>query len=213
MLDAFTWYKQSAILWRGAKVVYIDPWDVPEDEPKADAILITHAHFDHFQPDQISNLVKPGTVILAPEDCAAELSAGDVRGVKPGQTGDVLGISYQTIAAYNAKPERLEMHPRDNNWVGYVLDLGGTKTYLAGDTDHVPEMGGVKADVAFVPIGGTYTMDVDEAAGAVREIAPRIAVPYHFGFVVGSPELGPQFVEKIAPIEGRVLTPVHKYEQ
>lgn len=213
MLDKVTWYKQSGILWRGDRIVYIDPWDVPQGEPQADLIFITHAHFDHFSEGDIRTLSKSGTIVVAPEDVAAQLSSGDVRGVKPGIKLDAGGISVQTVPAYNDRADRKDFHPRDNNWVGYVLDLGGTRAYLAGDTDHIPEMAGIDAEVAFVPIGGTYTMDAEEAAGAIKDIAPKIAVPYHFGFVVGEPSDAERFVKSIAPVEGRILTPRHPFDR
>src|SRR5438093_7171446 len=108
MLDAFTWYKQSAIKWQGKDLtVHIDPWGVPETESKADLILITHAHFDHFQPEEIARLSKEGTIIVAPHDIAAQLS-GDVRGIMPAETIEAAGIEVGAVPAYNARPERLE---------------------------------------------------------------------------------------------------------
>lgn len=215
MLDAFTWYKQAALRWQGRDlVVHMDPWGVPDGEPKADLVLITHAHFDHYSQEDVDRVVKDGTVIVAPHDVASEcLTSGDVRPIRPGETLEAAGLSVSAVPAYNARPERLEMHPRDNNWVGYVIDLGGTRTYIAGDTDHIPEMADIKADLAFVPVGGTYTMDLQEAAGAIKEIAPKLAVPVHFGFVVGSRSTGDEFVQAIKPIEGKVMTPVNPFEQ
>ncbi len=213
MLDAFTWYKQAAVKWKGGGItVHIDPWGIPDGEEKADLVLITHAHFDHYSPDDFSKVIKDGSIIVAPEDVASGIMSGEVRGIKPGQTIEAAGLHVSAVPAYNIVKERLELHPRDNNWVGFILDLGGTRTYLAGDTDHVPEMAEIKADLAFVPIGGTYTMDVPEAAGAIKEITPKLAVPYHFGFVVGSPALGDDFVRAIAPIEGVVMKPVNPFE-
>ena len=110
----------------------------------------------------------------------------DVVPVQPGDTVNVGSISGQAVPAYNTAEERLDYHPKSNKWVGYVLSLDGRDHYHAGDTDHVPELDGVKAAVAFVPIGGTYTMEADEAAGLVKSIGPELAVPMHFGFVVGS---------------------------
>jgi len=214
MLEAFTWYRQSALKWEGRGLtVHIDPWGTPEDETPADLLLITHAHFDHFQPEEIARLSKESTVIVAPHDIAAQLTSGDVRAIKPGGSLEAAGLEVHAVPAYNARPERLEMHPRDNNWVGYVLELGGSMTYLAGDTDHIPEMADIKTDVAFVPVGGTYTMDAVEAAGAIKDIAPKLAVPYHFGFVVGSRSAGDEFLKAIAPIDGKVLDPVNPFEQ
>lgn len=213
MLDQFTWYRQSALQWRDSLIVYIDPWGIGDDDPHADVVLITHAHFDHFSEPDLDKVVKDGTILVAPHDIAAQLKKGDVRAVKPGESLEAAGIPVETVPAYNAKPERKDFHPRDNNWVGYVLTLGGTRHYLAGDTDHIPEMGDIKADVAFVPIGGTYTMDVAEAAAAVKQIGPKMAVPYHFGFVVGKPSDGDAFVKAISPIQGKVLTPKNPFEQ
>src|SRR5438552_10073956 len=200
MLDAFTWYRQSALKWKGRGLtVHIDPWGTPEGDDPADLLLITHAHFDHFQPDEIARLSKTGTVLVAPHDIASQLS-GDVRAIRPGETIEGAGLEIHAVPAYNARPERLEMHPRDNNWVGFVLDLGGTRTYLAGDTDHIPEMADIRTDLAFVPVGGTYTMDVAEATGAIQAIDPKTGVPYHFGLVVLSRSHCRPFVKAIGPI-------------
>ena len=94
------------------------------------------------------------------------------------------------MPAYNTREEALDFHPKANRWVGYVLELGGITYYHAGDTDHAPELSDVRSDVALLPIGGHYTMNAVEAGGLARAIAPRLAVPMHFGFVVGSPSDG-----------------------
>ena len=144
MLDRFTWYRQSAYLWRGDGInVYIDPWGVTGDPP-ADVVFITHAHFDHYNPEDLPKVVRGGTKIYAPLDVAQELS-GDVTPVAPGDSFDVDGIKVQCVPAYNVVESRLEAHPRSKNWVGYVLTLGGTTYYHAGDTDHVPELDDVQA--------------------------------------------------------------------
>lgn len=213
MLERITWFRQSALRWSGAgTTVYIDPWGTGEDEPPADLILITHAHSDHFQPEEIERLRKDGTAIVAPRDVAADLS-GNVTPVEPGGSHEVAGIRFTTVPAYNVAEERLDMHPKANRWVGYVLELGGSTYYHAGDTDHTAELDEVKTDVAFLPIGGTYTMDADEAAGLARSISPRLAVPMHFGFVVGSPSDAERFREAARPVEVEVLTPTNPFER
>jgi L-ascorbate metabolism protein UlaG (beta-lactamase superfamily) len=212
MLDRFTWFKQSAFLWRGDGInVYIDPWAVTTDDP-ADVVFITHAHSDHFSPEDIERVRKDGTKIFAPRDVAQELS-GDVTPLAPGDTIDVTGIKGQAVPAYNTAEDRLEMHPKANNWVGYVLTLGGSTYYHAGDTDHVPELSDVSADVAFVPIGGTYTMEAPEAAGLVKAIKPQLAVPMHYGFVVGSPSDAELFAKEADPIKVEILTPENSFER
>jgi L-ascorbate metabolism protein UlaG (beta-lactamase superfamily) len=211
MLERFTWYRQSAYLWRGDGLnVYIDPWGVTGDPP-ADVVFITHAHFDHFNQEDLEKVRRPDTKIVAPRDVAQELS-GDVTPVAPGDSIEVAGVAVRAVHAYNVVEERLENHPRENNWVGYVLELGGSTYYHAGDTDHAPELDDVRADVAFLPIGGTYTMDVGEAAGLAKSIAPRIAVPMHYGFVVGTPEDAETFRGEAAPVTVETLDPQNPFE-
>jgi L-ascorbate metabolism protein UlaG (beta-lactamase superfamily) len=215
MLERFTWYRQSAYRWKGDDVtVYIDPWGITDPEP-ADAVFITHAHFDHFDMDDIEKIRKDQTKIFAPQDVAAELS-GDVVAVKPGDTVQVGGISGQAVPAYNIKPGRENNHPKSSNWVGYVLDLGGGTYYHAGDTDHLPELESINTDVAFLPVGGGgYTMDVSEAAGLAKAMGPQLAVPMHYGFVEGceGPRAGDRFAAQADPIKVEILTPTNPFEQ
>ena len=186
MLEAFTWYQQSAFKWKGERlVVYIDPWGLDGDLPPADLVLITHAHGDHYSKDDLARVKAPKTVFVAPADVAKELS-GNVKAVRPGERIDAAGVKLETVPAYNIKPERLEAHPKNNNWVGYVMRLGDRTYYHAGDTDHVPELERIRTDVAFLPIGdGGYVMTVDEAAGLAKAMKPKLAVPMHFGFFPG----------------------------
>ncbi len=227
MLDRFTWYKQSAFRWKGDKlVVYIDPWGLIGDLPQADLILISHYHFDHFSPDgefrdpaksfapkgdgDLAKIVGPKTVIVAPRDVAAELS-GNVKAVTPGDRIEAAGVKIETVPAYNTVEERLGAHPKDNRWVGFIYQLGGTTYYHAGDTDHLPELERVKADVSFVPVGGTYTMDPTEAAGFVKKQRPKLAVPMHYGYVVGEPASGERFKKEAAPVEVHLFKPQNTF--
>ncbi|MGH2711917.1 MAG: MBL fold metallo-hydrolase [Actinomycetota bacterium] len=207
MLERFTWFKQSAYRWDGDGItVYIDPWGVPEGSPEADAIFITHAHDDHFQPDEIAQLSTKDTQIVAPRNVADELS-GNVQAVAPGDTVEAGGIKGQAVPAYNIAEERLGMHPKENGWVGYVLHLGDATCYHAGDTDHLPELETIDPAVAFVPIGGTYTMDFSEAAGLVKAISPQLAVPMHYGYIVGTKDDAERFRAEADPVKVEILTP------
>lgn len=214
MLERFTWFRQSAFRWSdGERTIYIDPWGTDENADPADLILITHAHSDHFQPDEIERLSHGGTKLVAPADVAAELS-GDVTPVAPGETHEVASLRFTTVPAYNTVEHRLEAHPKANRWVGYVFDLQGSTYYHAGDTDHVPELDDVKTDVAFLPIGGDpFTMDPDDAAGLVKAIAPQIAVPMHYGFVVGQAGDAKRFVDAASPVRVHVFTPTNPFER
>jgi len=211
MLESFTWYKQSAFRWKGERlVVYIDPWGLSGDLPPADLILITHAHGDHFEPQDIAKVKTSKTVQVAPADVAKELS-GDVKPVRPGQRVDAAGVKLETVPAYNIDPARLQAHPKANGWVGYLMQLGGNTYYHAGDTDHLPELERIKTDVAFLPIGnGGFVMTVDEAASLAKAMKPKVAVPMHYGFYpgVGVAGDGERFKKAASPVDVRVFTPV-----
>ncbi len=227
LVSAFTWYKQSAFRWKSERlVVYIDPWGLTGDLPQADLILISHYHFDHFSKDgefgdpnksfapkgdgDLARVMGPKTVIVAPHDVAKELS-GNVKAVRPGDRIEAAGVKIQAVPAYNTVESRLEAHAQRNGWVGFIYELGGTTYYHAGDTDHLPELEGVKADVSFVPVGGTYTMDPDEAAALVRKQRPKLAVPMHYGFVVGDPGSADRFKKAAAPVDVQVLKPTNAF--
>jgi L-ascorbate metabolism protein UlaG (beta-lactamase superfamily) len=212
MLERFTWFRQSAYLWRGDVNVYIDPWGLTETDP-ADVIFITHAHQDHFSPEDIEKVQKPNTLIYAPHDVAKELS-GNVTPVKPGDTFTIGKVSGQAVPAYNVVEHRLQAHPKANNWVGYVLSLGEFSYYHAGDTDHAPELDQIRADVAFLPIGGDpYVMDPVEAAGLAKAIRPELAVPMHYGFVIGTVSDGERFAKECDPVKVEILTPTNPFER
>jgi L-ascorbate metabolism protein UlaG (beta-lactamase superfamily) len=214
MLDAFTWYKQSAFRFKGEKLaLYIDPWGLEGDLPPADLLLITHAHGDHYSKDDIGRIKTNKTVVVAPADIAKELS-GNVKTIKPGDRIEAAGVRIEAVPAYNIDPARLDKHPKENNWVGYVMELAGHTYYHAGDTDRLPELERVRTDVAFVPIGnGGFVMTLDEAVGLVKAMKPKIAVPMHYGFFpgVGVASDGERFKKAAAPIEVRVLKPVQEF--
>ena len=213
MLERITWFRQAAIRYAGEGLtLYIDPWGTSPDAQEADLILLTHAHYDHVQPREIQRLSGPGTKIVAPHDVARELS-GDVTPVAPGESYEVGGVRFETVPAYNIAEERLDMHPKANNWVGYVIELDGRRYYHGGDTDALPELETLRTDVAMVPIGGTYTMDYHEAADLVKAMQPTLAVPIHYGFVVCSPSHGALFKREAAPVSVEMLQPVNPFEQ
>ena len=213
MLDRFTWFRQAALSWTdGERTIYLDPWGTPSGAPQADVILITHAHHDHFCVEDIARLSTPSTRFVAPHDVARELS-GDVTPVAPGETHEVGGLSFTTVPAYNDREEALDFHPKAKGWVGYVLELGGRAYYHAGDTDHLPELESVRTDVAFVPVGGRFTMDASQAGALVRAMSPHLAVPIHYGFLVGSASDGERFRDAAAPVPVELMTPVNPFER
>ncbi|HJX07047.1 MAG TPA: MBL fold metallo-hydrolase [Actinomycetota bacterium] len=213
MLERLTWFRQASFLWRDTeRTIYIDPWGTPDDAPPADVIVITHAHQDHFCIEDIERLSTRSTKLAAPHDVAKELS-GDVTPVAPGESHEIGGLRLTTVPAYNTREEALDFHPRANRWVGYVLELNGRTFYHAGDTDHAAELDDIKSDVALVPIGGYYTMNPEEAASLVRAMQPALAVPMHYGFVVGQASDAGRFREAADPVPVEELTPTLPFER
>ena len=168
----------------GAAVLYVDPWKLPAGAPKADVILITHAHYDHYSPEDIAKIEKPTTVFVAPADVASKLTGTHVVTAIPGGSYQAGPVKVEAVAAYNINKD---FHPKANGWVGYIVTLStGQRVYHTGDSDVTPEMKAVRADVALMPCGGTYTMTAAEVADAANACRPGILIPMHWGDIVGS---------------------------
>jgi len=180
MTEKIFWLGHSSIRIEGEQIIYIDPWKVA-GEPKADLILVSHGHHDHFSPQDIGKLQKEKTVVVGPPDCTAQIK-GDVRTMRPGDTVTVGDIIIEAVPSYTP---RKPFHPQANQWLGFILTLAGQRIYYAGDTDFIPELKDIKADIVILPVGGTYTMTAEEAARAVDLIQPRLAIPIHCGDIVG----------------------------
>ena len=208
MLENIEVLCHSCIKFNKGEVIYFDPFKIEKNYNDADVIFITHDHYDHYSEEDIDKVIKEETIIVAPEDLLTKLlKKGFERDnmvlVTPNQKYTVKGIEFQTIPAYNVNKQ---FHPKANEWVGYVLKIEGVTYYIAGDTDITEENKKVKCDVAFVPVGGTFTMDYKEAAELINEIKPKIAVPTHYGSIVGEKSDGVSFSKLVSPeIEVEVL--------
>jgi L-ascorbate metabolism protein UlaG (beta-lactamase superfamily) len=192
LLEGIRWFGHAAFLIEDGKNIYIDPYDLPGDVPPADIILITHDHSDHFSPDDIEAILKPSTVVVS-IDCVRDKAPESIENFQTIMTGDTIvvkGTHVEVVPAYN---QNKKFHPKDKGYVGFVLDVGGRRIYHAGDTDLIPEMNDIDADIALLPIGGTYTMDARAAAMAAKIIKPRVAIPMHWGKIVGTAEDAEEF--------------------
>ncbi|HVC58285.1 MAG TPA: MBL fold metallo-hydrolase [Candidatus Acidoferrales bacterium] len=173
----------------GGKTIVIDPFKITEKmKEKADILLITHGHFDHCNDEDVRRVVKEGTRIISAEGCDAVNGYKNVTIAKPGFKHMIDGIEIEAVPAYNTDPKKQGYHPKSRNWVGYVIRIPGMVVYHAGDTDFIPEMAELKGkgiDVALLPVGGTYTMGLEEAIRAAEAIGARHTVPMHFKNLLG----------------------------
>ena len=208
MLENIEVLYHSSIRISKNKVIYIDPFKIDKNYNDADIVFITHDHFDHYSEEDIDKVINENTTIIIPEELLTKIlrkgiNKNAVITVESNKEYIVQEIKFETIPAYNTNKT---FHPKENDWVGYIITLDGIRYYIAGDTDITEENRKVKCDVAFVPVGGTYTMDFKEAAQLINEIQPKIAVPIHYGSVVGTKQDATDFIKLLHPsIKGIIL--------
>ncbi len=188
-------YKGISIEWLGHAgfkiknniIIYIDPFRINTDE-KADLILITHSHYDHCSLEDIKKIIKQDTIVVGPPDVQSKIAkiSYDIRFkmILPSQEISIEDVRIKAFPAYNLNKQ---FHPKTNNWVGYLLEIDGVRIYHAGDSDVTPELKQLKnIDILMLPVGGTYTMNAREAADLANIIKPKVAIPMHYGSIVGT---------------------------
>ena len=208
MLNNIEVLYHSSIRIKKEKTIYIDPFKIDRNYNDADIIFITHDYYDHYSEEDIDKVINENAVIVIPEELLTKvlkkgINKNAIITVEPNQKYMVQGIKFETVPAYNTNKI---FHPKENGWVGYVIEINGIKYYIAGDTDITEENKKVKCDVAFVPVGGTYTMDFKEAAQLVNQIQPKVAVPIHYGSVVGTKQDAEEFIKLLhTNVKGVIL--------
>lgn len=205
MLDKIKWLGHDSFRIEGEKTIYIDPFQITGGPP-ADIILVSHDHRDHCSPEDIKKVQKADTIIITTSAAAANLQ-GDVRAVTPGDSLMVAGIQIETVPAYNVNKFRspgVPFHPKESQMLGFIIAIDGERIYHAGDTDVIPEMTDIKADIAMLPVSGQYAMTPEEAVEAARIINPKVAVPMHYGAIVGSQENAEKF-KSLATVKVEIL--------
>ena len=208
MLENIEVLYHSSIRINKEKTIYIDPFKIDRNYNDADIVFITHDHFDHYSEEDIDKVINENTTIIIPDELLTKLlrkgiNKNAIITVEPNKNYMVQGIKFETISAYNTNKT---FHPKENGWVGYIIIINGIRYYIAGDTDITEENKQVKCDVAFVPVGGTYTMDFKEAASLINEIKPKIAIPIHYGSIVGTEQDAIDFIRLLHPeIKGIIL--------
>jgi len=205
MLDNIKWLGHSGILIeRDGKNIYVDPWELKTPLKKADIILITHSHGDHCSPADIKKIAVKDTIIIGPADALAKAQAANGKPLSPGKKIDLGWVKIDGVPAYNlTKP----FHPKDKGWLGFIIKFSDASIYVTGDTDFIPEMKRIKADIVLLPVGGTYTMDGKEAAQAVNAMNPKAAIPIHYGSIVGAKAAADEFAALVKTAKVKILSP------
>lgn len=210
MIEKISVNEQSSIRMDAGKIIYVDPYNIANESHDGNVIFFTHAHPDHFSPADYQKVAKADTVFVAPESMAdivldAGIEKEKLITLRPGNSCTILDMAVEAVPAYNiGKP----MHPKVKGWLGYVITAENSRIYVCGDTDATPEGKKVNCDIVLVPIGGFFTMGVKAAVAFVNELKPKVAVPTHYGSVVGKPEDAYEFKKLInAETQVHILIP------
>jgi len=208
MLENIEVLYHSCIRIKKEKNIYVDPFGINKNFNDADLIFITHDHYDHYSEKDIAKVKKEDTIYVAPKSLYTKLlekgiNEKNIIMVMPNEEYKIDEISFKAVSAYNINKK---FHPKENNWVGYVIKIDNLRYYIAGDTDITEENKKIRCDIAFVPVGGTYTMNYEEAANLVNIINPKMAVPIHYGSIVGNKQDANNFIKLLNKnINGRIL--------
>ena len=205
-----SWLGHDGFKIKNAKTVYVDPYEIKGGE-EADILLISHNHEDHCSPEDVKKIVSEKTTIITTAESKRELSktkAKEILVAKPGQKLLIDDVSIETVPAYNVNKFRSPghpFHPKENEMLGFIVTMNGVRIYHAGDTDLIPEMERFNVDVACLPVSGTYVMTAEEAVESTRHIKLKVAIPMHYGSIVGDGRDAERF-KTLASCEVRVLS-------
>lgn len=208
MLENLHWLGHASFRLDAAKTIYFDPWKLSRDAKKADIIFITHEHFDHYSLEDIKLITREDTIIVTDKTVGKQLQTAkvnckEIKSLSPGDNLEILGIKIKAVASYNTNKQ---FHPKDTMKLGFIVNIDGVSIYHAGDTDFIPEMKDYACDIALLPVSGTYVMTADEAAQAALAIKPKVAIPMHYGEIVGSASDAKKFQELLkGNIEAKIL--------
>ncbi len=206
------WHGHDTFSITHDKTIVIDPYKL-SNKIDADLILVSHNHFDHLSNEDLKKVSSSKTVIVAAKECVDMLkgiSCKEIIGLEPGQEKTIDEIKIKAIRAYNLtkiNPDtKKPFHPKEDNKIGFFITIRGKTLYHTGDSDLIPEMSDLKPDILLVPVSGTYVMTSTEASQAVEKIKPKIAIPMHYGTIVGTQNDAVEFKNKVTSCSVEILT-------
>ena len=192
--------------------ICIDPYKLSKTI-RADLVLISHNHFDHLSLEDLKKISSNNTTIVAANECVSQISNISLKemiGIAPGDEYTIIGVKIKAVPAYNINkinPDtKKPFHPKEDKKIGFIITMEGTTIYHTGDSDLIPEMADLKPDILLVPVSGTYVMTAKEAANAVDKIKPKIAIPMHYGTIVGSENDAKEFKDMVKLCKVQILT-------
>jgi len=211
MLENLHWLGHAAFRWEGSKIIYFDPWKLPLNAKKGDFILISHEHFDHYSISDLKIISSKDAIIITTINLGKQLQGEsvlckEIKTLMPGNSIEISGIKITAVFSYNTNKQ---FHPKNSHKLGFIVDDVGRKIYHAGDTDLIPQMKDYHCDLALLPVSGTYVMTADEAAQAALMIKPKIAVPMHYGEIIGSQKDAERFKDLL---KGKIEVAILKKE-
>ena len=194
MINKISVNEHSSICIKDKLTLYFDPFRIQNESHDADIIFITHSHFDHYSLEDIKKIINENTVLVFPKSMENEVNGNGLNNqfifFDVYEEKEIKSYKVQAVPSYNiGKP----MHPKENKWVGYIVEIDSQKVYVCGDTDDISEKENLKCDIVLIPVGGYYTMSAFEAANFVRNIKPEVAIPTHYGTLVGEKTYGDEF--------------------